>query len=192
MADPIDVVLVRHGRTAHNAERRFLGRTDAPLDDVGRAQAEALRDAADVGTQPVAWASPLLRAQQTAAAFADEVRAVPGLEELHQGDLEGMAVHEAVARWPTFFAQWQLDPTGIAVPGGEALDACRDRAIAALEGVVASADGPTLHVVTHQLVIASVCTVAAGVPLGDWRRFTVQPTGRRRLRWDGGWRLIEG
>ncbi len=38
----MELICVRHGRTAWNAGRRFQGQTDIPLDDEGLAQAQAL------------------------------------------------------------------------------------------------------------------------------------------------------
>jgi len=61
------LVIVRHGRTDHNAAGLLLGRLDPPLDPLGRDQAAAL--AAALGPVDRVIASPLRRATETASAF---------------------------------------------------------------------------------------------------------------------------
>src|SRR5262245_21333218 len=68
------LTVVRHGRTTANASGLLLGRADPDLDDVGRAQAEALAATlaalADAEADLVLRSSPLRRARQTAEAIA--------------------------------------------------------------------------------------------------------------------------
>ena len=67
------VYVARHGQTQWNADKRICGRTDLPLTEVGLAQAEALAEkAADRGID-VIIASPMIRAQQTAAAVSKRI-----------------------------------------------------------------------------------------------------------------------
>jgi broad specificity phosphatase PhoE len=170
--DALLVALIRHGRTAANAERRFVGRTDVPLDDVGLAQAASL-GARFAGVFDAVYASPLVRARQTAAPIGDPV-VVQDLIELDQGALEGLAAKEAFARFPEFFATFQVDPASIALPGGESLAACADRAHRALDAVLARhRDGDAVAVVTHQMVVASIRCRVARAPLAAWRDHAV-------------------
>jgi broad specificity phosphatase PhoE len=61
------LIVVRHGRTAWNREERFRGRTDVPLDPVGKAQAEACARVLAARFRPAAiYASPLSRTVATA------------------------------------------------------------------------------------------------------------------------------
>jgi len=186
-----DLLLVRHGRTRYNAERRFLGRTDIGLDEVGHAEARTLADALP-GSLVRIYASPLARASETARYLGAEVEAVPDLAELSQGALEGLRVREGVDRFPDFFAAWAVDPTDAAVPGGESLGTCRDRALAALDEIAARhRPGEAVAVVTHQMVIASVACALRGEPLVRWREHGVRNGSltvvRRTAR---GWRVL--
>ena len=88
------LALVRHGQTDWNLAGRMQGRTDIELNDTGRQQArEAGRRLAGEGWDLV-LASPLARAQETAALMAAELgaqtgEAVPGIIERSFGPLEG-------------------------------------------------------------------------------------------------------
>ena len=65
------VVLLRHGRTALNADGRLRGRLDPPLDEIGRDEARAAaRHLAHRGVVRI-LSSPLTRARETARAVSD-------------------------------------------------------------------------------------------------------------------------
>jgi probable phosphoglycerate mutase len=196
------VTLVRHGQTAWNVERRFLGSSDIPLNPVGVAQAEALGRWLPQPFDHV-YCSPLSRAYATARALDPRPSPVPALQEMAQGEIEGLSREEANERFPGLFERWLDDPVHLAIPGGESLLGCRDRALTGLRTIVsAHRPGQSIAVVTHQMVIASVtCTIAGGA-LQRWREHGVTNGAMTVLSWDGirfavvaqGWRprqLIE-
>ena len=183
------VLLVRHGRTAWNAAGRFLGRTDIPLDDVGRAQAAALGARWRPRIARV-WCSPARRALETAGHLGDPT-VLPDLAEVAHGALEGLTLADGVAAFPDVFRAWDADPTSAALPGGESLGAARDRAISALQGISVGEPG-LVAVVSHQLTLGAVLATLAGAPLREWRRFALPPAGARWVAWDGGrWEMGE-
>jgi probable phosphoglycerate mutase len=77
------MILVRHGQTEWNRVERFRGRADVPLNEVGRAQAEATGWRVAAEWQPDAiYSSPLSRSVTTAEAIAKHF----GLEvQVHTG-----------------------------------------------------------------------------------------------------------
>lgn len=180
LADPGDgtvVALLRHGRTAWNHERRFLGRTDLPLDEVG--SAEAARAGRRLsGRFDRVFCSPLLRARQTAAPIAPEAEIVDGLTEIDVGALDGLYGHEALAQHGAFLELWNTDPTDAPMPGGgESLRQVQARALEALQRIASENAGRRVLCVTHQMVIASLVCHALGLPLTEWRRYRVENTG---------------
>ncbi len=84
--------LARHGETDWSAGGRHTGRTDVPLNALGRKQARALGDGLkhlDV-TFDAAWTSPLERARETAAlAGFEHAREMGDLAEWDYGEFEG-------------------------------------------------------------------------------------------------------
>jgi len=170
------VVLVRHGRTAWNAQRRFLGSTDIPLDEVGQSGAESLGQRIG-GRFDAVFSSPLSRARQTAEYLGTPVERVPALSELRQGDLEGLTMPEGLERYGAYFERWKLEPEVARVPGGgESLGDVRDRAMPAVLRIARGGRG-VIAVVTHQMVIATVCCVASGRPLAEYSQWTVGNLG---------------
>ena len=159
------MLLVRHGRTNANVERRFVGKMDVPLDPHGRNEAALwatrMRDEEYVAL----YSSNLLRARETAAYLGEPVL-VDSLQELDQGALEGKRFEEIDPALLPFFEAWKKDPTDIRVPDGESLGACRDRAIKGLNGLLQHHEpGAPVIVVTHQMVMASLVLTALELPL---------------------------
>ncbi|OXN00482.1 histidine phosphatase family protein [Bifidobacterium vansinderenii] len=114
------VTLVRHGRTAYNAAGRLQGQTDIPLDSAGMWQVERageslrnlyVRDVdGHAAAKQLVVSSDLIRAMQTAHAFADplglEVHPDPRVRERDFGDWEGRTLREIKERWPEDFVSW--------------------------------------------------------------------------------------
>ena len=126
------LVLWRHGQTVWNAERRFQGQSDIPLDETGRAQADrAARLLA--GLRPdLIVSSDLSRAASTAAALARltglEVTLDKDLRERHGGCWEGLTDTEIRGRYPAEHASWNP-------PDGEPSPVVAERVAGALHRV---------------------------------------------------------
>ena len=150
---PTRMLLLRHGETRYSVDRRFSGRGDLPLTELGRAQAEAaakrigdLPDVAGVVT------SPLSRARETAAAVAAVTGLQPvvdeGLIETDFGEWEGLTFAEARERWPSEVDSW-LASAGTAPPGGESFAAAARRVRRSRDRTIAAYPGQTVVVVSH-------------------------------------------
>jgi broad specificity phosphatase PhoE/ribonuclease HI len=151
---PVTVLLVRHGQTEHSVDRRFSGRADPPLTDIGQAQAAALADRLARWPKPIdaIVASPLIRAQSTAAVVAAklglEVSTVEGLVETDFGDWDGHTMAEVRDRWPAEFAAWR-DSDDVAPPGGESMTEVGRRVRRARDTLLATHPGQVVVAVTH-------------------------------------------
>ena len=137
-------MLWRHGQTTWNAERRFQGQTDIPLDETGEAQAEyAARRLATLRPDAI-FASDLSRAMQTAAPLSalTSLHITPdkNLRERSGGDWEGLSDEEIRERYPRERASW--DP-----PNGEPTAAVADRVSATLTRIAGTLDDGQLAVV---------------------------------------------
>ncbi len=98
------LVLVRHGETDWNRERRFQGHADVPLNETGRQQARELVDVVRPECVARIYTSPLRRASETAAIVADriglEARGLEALREIDVGDWQGLTIDEVRTRFP--------------------------------------------------------------------------------------------
>jgi broad specificity phosphatase PhoE len=189
------VLLIRHGQTHFNAQKRFCGgRSDPPLDELGRTQALALgqRFAGEVER---VYASPLQRARETAAVLG-EATILEELRELDQGALEGCEHHLAVVEHAEFFRAWKRDPTHVSVPGGgESMGALADRVTRGMSRVLRDHDadprGRTVAVVAHQMAQAAFVCRALGKPLRHSSEFELRNATANLLVWDGhAWSLL--
>lgn len=122
----MQIVAVRHGRTAWNAVRRFQGQTNVPLDVEGRAQAQALAVHLRAERFDVALVSPLERAWTTAQAISEAngvvLESEPRLSEMHFGAWEGLTWDEIVARAPELAREDGVSPRSYAPPDGETFE----------------------------------------------------------------------
>ena len=117
------IYLVRHGSTEWAEARRHTGRTDIPLNDLGRAQAAALAPVLARHTFARVLTSPLRRARETAElAGFPRAEMTPLLREVDYGEFEGLTRTEIRQRIPDwdFFAQGPV--------GGETIAEVADRA----------------------------------------------------------------
>ncbi|SEB32738.1 probable phosphoglycerate mutase [Amycolatopsis tolypomycina] len=156
---PTRLLLLRHGQTEMSALRRYSGRGDVPLTELGRTQAAAAakRLAATEGlvvdgeAVPII-SSPLTRTKQTAQAVADalggRVETHPGLIETDFGEWEGLTFAEAADRDPELHRTW-LGDSAVPPPGGESFDVVHRRVRKARDELIAEHGGKTLVLVSH-------------------------------------------
>jgi ribonuclease H / adenosylcobalamin/alpha-ribazole phosphatase len=161
---PTRLLMLRHGQTEHSAQRRYSGRADLPLTELGERQAAAAA-ARLANTNGVAAviSSPLRRARQTAQPVADAL-GVPltvhdGLIETDFGTWEGLTFAEARERAPDLHTRWLTD-TSVAPPGGESMDAVHRRVRRARDQLISEHGAATLIVVSHVTPIKALLRMA--------------------------------
>ncbi len=144
--------LIRHGTTAGNAARRYVGRSDEPLCPEGISAAE--RQPKDRSIDRV-YVSPMLRARQTAAILFPNAEQIPveGLKEMDFGAFEGRTADE-MENDPAYRA-WVEDLCRGACPGGESQKAFHRRTVEAFSGVMKTTRSDATFVI-HGGVIMSI------------------------------------
>ncbi|BBZ70120.1 bifunctional RNase H/acid phosphatase [Mycobacterium paraseoulense] len=161
---PTRLLLLRHGQTELSAQRRYSGRGNPALTEVGRRQADAAaRYLAQRGGISAVFASPLQRAYDTAARAAKslglDVTVDDDLIETDFGAWEGLTFGEAAERDPELHGRWLRD-TGTTPPGGESFDDVLDRVVRARERIIAAHQGTTVLVVSHVTPIKMLLRLA--------------------------------
>ena len=193
--EQVRILLIRHGETAWNAEKRLQGQTDITLDTAGLAQAEAA--ARWLSGQPVAaiYSSDLQRAQQTAAGIAVALGLspvlLPAMRERRYGLFEGLTYTEARSRHPALYHSFEMREPDFALPeGGESLRQLHQRVTAGLAEIVDRHPGQLVVLVTHGGVLDIVNRFVRGTPLELPRDFLIPNAGINNITYcKGRWEL---
>ncbi|MDD4769792.1 MAG: histidine phosphatase family protein [Eubacteriales bacterium] len=193
------LLLIRHGETIWNRERRFQGVMDIPLSEKGRAEARQL--AAFLGDKHLdgIYSSHLSRALDTAKAVASyhdlEVQVVAELSEINVGEWAGLGWDEIWEKWPELGRQWHAcPPESPAPPGGEYYPDFQKRCMEALDKIAAAhADTDQVAVVSHGGVIRAVMNKLLGLSWKTRGKFFVRNCSITPMRWQpGGLVAVEG
>lgn len=162
------IVFIRHGETDWNAEGRFQGQRDIPLNAHGRSQAQRNGRVLAVQMPEAAAfdfvASPLERTRQTMEIVRGAMgldpsayRLDPILKEITFGRWEGYTAPELTQKWPDMVAARDVDKWGFQPPEGESYAMLSIRIAAWFAGVTRDT-----VVVSH----GGVCRVLRGFLLG--------------------------
>jgi probable phosphoglycerate mutase len=188
-------VLWRHGQTIWNAERRFQGQSDIPLDETGQAQAERAARLLAALSPDLIVSSDLSRAAQTAAPLARltglAVTLDKDLRERSGGVWEGLTDTEIRTRYPVEHANWTP-------PDGEPSAVVAERVAGALHRIADATSKPGFDtglavVVSHGAALRLGMSRLLGMPeelfgvLGPLSNCSWSVLGRRH----GRWRLVE-
>lgn len=170
----LSLYLVRHGQTDASLHNRFCGRLDPPLNGTGQAMAEALAVRyGDFGFAEIV-ASPLARAQQTAAPTARRaglsVTLDDGLLEIDYGEWDGRGESEVERDDAARFHQWSTHPGRVGPPGGESGAVIAARALPAIERIRARhPDGGKVLVVSHKATLRVILCALLGLDVDLFR-----------------------
>jgi broad specificity phosphatase PhoE len=155
------VLLVRHGQSQGNAERRFGGHSATPLSELGLAQAEATAQALGKEGVTAIYSSDLLRAVQTAEPLAREtgleITRSEAFRERSVGRMEGLTFEEAAEAFPEEYAALLRRDFEHVLTGGESYRQMLDRAAAELDRAIRLHRGGTLAVFSHT---GTICILA--------------------------------
>lgn len=152
----IRMLFVRHGATAGNLQKRYIGRTDEPLCPEGIAQIEQLSMARSWDVNQV-FVSPMLRTRQTAQLlFADiPQQIVEDFREIDFGLFEGKTARELACN--TQYQQWVDSMCLGPIPEGETPSVFKQRCCTAFLKLLPSIpDDTTVAFVVHGGVIMSI------------------------------------
>jgi probable phosphoglycerate mutase len=185
-----ELIMIRHGVTAWNKERRFQGQIDIPLDDEGLRQAQLLGQSMAGATLAAVYASDLTRARQTAEPLASAIGlpvvAEPGLRERHYGAFEGRTWDELQREHAADFARWRAREPDFSLPGGgETLLALHDRVEATMRALAARHPGSSVVAVTHGGVLDCAYRIATGLGMREPRQHDLLNASINRIIFDG-------
>lgn len=185
----MEIYLIRHGQSTGNGTQRFMGWSDHPLTATGRAQAEAVAARLrPLGPMPV-YCSDLQRACETAEVVAAcwNGNILPDMRwrEVSCGAYEGEP-WDVLAQNSTLTRQFDDDPYGTPMPGGESAALMAARATAAFTDLRDWND-TRVAVVTHDGPIRAVLAYCLQIPHGRFWALTTDHGGITVIAVTDGW-----
>jgi len=171
----LHLMLVRHGETEWNVQRRYQGQSDVPLSEIGKRQAESI--AGRLASQEIdaIYASDLKRAWQTAQVIAAQngldVISEPRLRELKFGILEGLTFEEAEEKYPEMITAW-LDDFNNTPERAETIDMFNARIVSLLDDLKRKHDEQVVLLVGHGGSLSEILHVVLG--LSPEKRWYIQ------------------
>jgi broad specificity phosphatase PhoE len=169
---PTLIYLARHGQSEWNNQSRVTGQADIGLSDKGRQQGEALAQCLKGEALDAIYASALRRtidtAQPTATDHVLPVVALPALNEIHMGVLQGRQRDERDPEAQAMWAAWQADVWHSQVPGGERFDEFAQRVEAALQDLLRRHRGQRILIVGHRATNRVLLGTLLGWPRERW------------------------
>ena len=171
------VFLIRHGMTDVVGVRLTSRQPGIHLNDAGRRQAADLPRRIGAVSLAAIFASPLERAQETAAplaaAFGLDVQTLDGVNEVGFGAWTGARLGELNAdrAWVHYNEFRSLTPA----PEGESLLAVQARAVLAVDSVRTHHEGRAIAIVSHGDVVRALVMLYLGMPIDFHHRVEIAP-----------------
>ena len=167
----MQLILIRHGETLSNKEKRIQGISDVELSAVGIEQANLL--ALSLKDHPIEaiHTSPLKRAMQTAeiinAFHRKKLHIHQDLMEMDYGDFEGVSFKKIIADKKDFIEKWMTDPASVKMPNGESFTQLQDRAWRVMERIINKEENAL--VVAHNFTIAAIICRIKSISLNEFQ-----------------------
>ncbi len=180
----LEILLIRHGQTDWNRDRRIMGRRPIPLNAAGRQEAMAVAAyLSDVSIDAV-FASPVRRAAETASLIVRgkkvRVQPAPEMAEIEYGRWVGKTFQEVTS--DKNYQIYHTRPGHAQAPGGEKMTAVHKRAVGFIELLRLKHKSGRIVVVSHADVIKAVLVHYLGLDLNDILRFRID-NGSLSLLW---------
>lgn len=184
------LILIRHGETDWNRERRIQGHTDILLNERGRAQARCIAERLSISGICAVYSSPLARALYTGEAIAKSnscpVYTRNGLMEIQFGKWEGRTGAEIADTYPERWGNWGLDPAVPLAEGAESLLKVQSRAVQVVEELLKNhGSSDTVCIATHAMPVKTIISYYIGIPAASLINLSIDNCGYNALRFRG-------
>ncbi len=186
-----EIILIRHGETEWNSQKRMQGHSNSDLSSVGQAQIQALGQWMKNVPFDLIYSSDSLRAKQTAEAITQfsghELQFDQRLREKNLGVFEGLTSEEARERHPEVFRLFKTAGSKYVIDEGESTQQLQDRALEIVDEIRIKHPEEHVLLVTHGGFIRVVMKHSLGLSLETPTRFLIRNTGVFRLVWEDKW-----
>ncbi len=169
------LIIVRHGETEWNRDKKAMGQLDSPLTPQGIRQAHAIANRLRRLSFTTIYSSDLGRAIQTANIISQicgtRIILDSELREWNLGIFQGLTVPQMHEKFPQERQDYEDIGDEYIIPKGESLKQCRERGSRALNKIAERHLDETIVVVTHGCLLMSFFEVVLNLPPGNCWRF---------------------
>ncbi len=157
----VTFIIIRHGYSQGNKEKRFSGQLDVPLDDIGVLQAKSVAEyVLENFKVDSIYSSDLSRAYETVKPIGDvlglEVQKCKELREVDVGKWQGKLVEDIKKEDLEGFESYRTNPGLFIFEGGESYIAAMERAALALDKIARENEGKTVVIGTHGGIVRTL------------------------------------
>lgn len=165
------LLIIRHGQSLGNMEKKFLGHTDWDLSPLGYEQAKELTEYLENEKIDKVYASDLMRAYHTVSGIAKqrglEVIKDSRLREINAGKWEGKLYDSLYADFSEDYSLWKTDIGNSRCTGGELVAELQNRIVAAVLDIAGKNPEKTVCIGTHATPIRVLCSYIKKLPAGE-------------------------
>jgi len=166
------LILIRHGETPYNRNRRYQGHRDTPLTKEGKKQAKEIAIRLRNESLDAIYSSNLKRTRYTAKVINGyhflKINILPQLREIDFGDWEGKTHDEIQREWRGLLDEWEREPSKIKIPRGESIKDLAERIRSTIKKIVSNHPDQRVAIITHGGPIRIILMDALGLGLDDW------------------------
>ena len=166
------LILIRHGETSCNRDRRYQGHRDIPLTEKGKEQSRRVALGLKDESLDAIYSSDLERVRYMAEAINGyhslKINILPQLREIDFGDWEGKTYDEIRREWDSLPDEWKKEPPKIKIPRGESINELAKRVRAVVERIINNHPDQKVVITTHGGPIRIILMDALDLRLDDW------------------------
>ena len=190
-----EIILIRHGETEWNSQKRMQGHSNSDLSEVGRGQIQALGELMKNVSFDHIYSSDSLRARQTAEAITQysghTLQFDQRIREKNLGVFEGLTSTEAKERHPEVYRLFKTAGANYVIDEGESTQQLLERALEFIEEIRLRHPQERVVMVTHGGVVRVLMKHALGLSIDSPTRFIIKNTGIFGLIWNENWLVTQ-
>ena len=190
-----EIILIRHGETEWNSQKRMQGHSNSELSSVGRGQIQALGELMKNESFDHIYSSDSLRTRQTAEAITQysghTLQFDQRIREKNLGVFEGLTSTEAKERHPEIYRLFKTAGANYVIDEGESTQQLLERALEFIEEIRLRHPKERVVMVTHGGVVRVLMKHALGLSIDAPTRFIIKNTGIFGLIWNENWLVTQ-
>ena len=190
-----EIILIRHGETEWNSQKRMQGHSNSDLSEVGRRQIQELGELMKNVSFDHIYSSDSLRTSQTAEAITQysghKIQFDQRIREKNLGVFEGLTSTEAKERHPEVYRLFKTAGANYVIDEGESTQQLLERALEFSEEIRLRHPQERVVMVTHGGVVRVLMKHALGLSIDAPTRFIIKNTGIFGLIWNENWLVTQ-